>query len=242
MARHILIVDESDIMRRVLQARILTNLDDAVIYEAGGVEQAAQLINDTTIHLILYSWDIQDEEGFQFCKNVAAGKNGPPIPFLFLISDKKEYIAMAVELVGEAYLTMPCSTEELAQAIDRICHPVKLRQAKRYSINDARAVISQRQVRIEAVIMNVSSGGALCEFELDSQFNIAFPVKMSISFTNEDEGLVLIDDLSAVATNMLVMTRHEDQTGKRVRIGFQFVHLADSANKTFDRIFTQLEE
>jgi CheY-like chemotaxis protein len=241
MARHILIVDESDMMRRVLHARIHANLDDAVIFEASGVEQAAEFLHKNTVHLILYGWDIQDEEGFQFCKNAAAGRNGAPVPFLFLISDKKEYIEMAAELAGTAYLTMPCSAEVLAQAIDRICNPVKLRQAKRYSISDTRAVINQRQIRMEAAVVNVSAGGALCEFESDSAFNSAFPVMMSIQFTTE-EGLVTVTDLSAVATNMLVMTRHGDQTAKCLRMGFKFIHLTDFALETFDRIFTQLEE
>jgi len=241
MARHILIVDESDMMRRVLQTRIFANLDDAVIFQASGVDQAAQFLGKNTVHLILYSWDIQDEAGLQFCKNAVAGKSGAPIPFLFLISDKKEYIEMATDLVGQAYLTMPCSAETLAHAIDRICNPVKLRQAKRYSINDTRSVISQRQVRMEAAVVNVSAGGALCEFELDSQFNSAFPVMMSIEFNNE-EGLVTVNDLSAVATNMLVLTRHDDQTAKCLRMGFKFIHLTDFAKKTFDRIFTQIKE
>ena len=241
MARHILIVDESDMMRRVLQTRIHANLDDAVISEASGVEQAAQILAEKTVHLILYSWDIQDEAGFQFCKSAAAGKNGLPIPFLFLISDKKEYIAMASDLVGPAYLAMPCSAEALMQAIDRICSPVKLRQTKRYSITDTRAVILQRQVTMAAEVVNVSAGGALCEFELDPQFNSAFPVTISLEF-NTDEGLITIKDLSAVATNMLVMTRHVGQAAKSVRMGFKFIRISDSAQKTLDRIFTQIEE
>lgn len=241
MARNILIVDESDMMRRILHARIHTSLDDAVIYEASGVEQAAQFVSKNVVHLILYSWDILDEEGFQFCKNIAAGQNGVPVPFLFLISDKKEYIDMAVELVGPAYLVLPCPTEVLAQAIDRICSPVKLRQAKRYSISDTHAVITQRQVRIEAAVVNVSAGGALCEFELDAQLNSAFPVSMSLRL-NDGEGVVTIDDLRAVATNMLVMTRHEDQTAKSLRMGFKFVGIPGIAQETFDRIFAQLEE
>jgi len=241
MARHILIVDESDMMRRVLQARILANLDDAVIFHASGVGQAVQFLSKNTVHLILYSWDIQDEKGLRFCKNAAAGKGGTAIPFLFLISDKKEYIEMAMELVGDVYLTMPCPAEALARAIDRVCNPVKLRQTKRYSINDTRSVISQRQVRMEAAVVNISAGGALCEFELESQFNSAFPVMMSIQF-NTEEGAVSINDLSAVATNMIVLTRYDDQSAKCLRMGFKFIHLTDIAKKTFDRIFAQLEE
>lgn len=241
MARHILIVDESEMMRRVLQTRILANLDDAVISEASGVEQAAQLLGEKTVHLILYSWDIQDEKGLQFCKSAAAGKNGAPIPFLFLISDKKEYIDMAADLVGKAYLAMPCSAEALAHAINRICNPVKLRQAKRYSITDTRAVITQNQVRMEAAVVNVSAGGALCEFEPALQFNSAFPVTMSIDFKN-DEGLVTVSDLGAVATNMLVMTRHDDHAAKSLRMGFKFICLTDAAIKILERIFTQIKE
>ncbi len=240
MARHILIVDESDMMRRVLQARILANLDDAVISGASGVDQAAQILSTNTVHLIIYGWDIQDEEGLQFCKKAAAGESGTPVPFLFLIGDKKEHVAITAELVGKAYLSMPCSPEALARAIDRICHPAKLRQAKRYSINNTSAVINQRQAKMDAVVLNVSTGGALCEFKLDPQFNSAFPVMISMQF-NGEEGPVTINGLGAVATNMLVITRHEDQTAKRLRMGFKFVNLADEASQAFDRIFAQAQ-
>ncbi|MDD5758264.1 MAG: PilZ domain-containing protein, partial [Desulfobulbaceae bacterium] len=218
------------------------SLDDAVIYEANGVDEASNFVRKNTVHLVLYSWDIQDEDGFQFCQGISSGKNGTPIPFLFLISDKKEHIDMAEELVGPVYLVLPCPTEVLVQAIDRVCSPVKLRQAKRYSISDTRAVIIQRQVRLEAAVVNVSAGGALCEFELDAQLNSAFPVSISLQFNDDGQGLVTIDDLRAVATNMLVMTRHEDQTARRLRMGFQFIGIPSSAQETFERIFAQLEE
>jgi len=242
MARHILIVDESDMMRRVLQARILSNLDDAVISGAKDIDQAAHILNNNTVHLILYGWDIQDEAGLQFCKKAASGGDGsPPIPFLLLIGDKKEHVAMTAELVGRSYLSMPCSPEALARAIDRICYPAQLRQTKRYSINNTSAVINQRQVRMESVVLNVSTGGALCEFELDPQFNSAFPVMLSMQFDGEG-GPATINGLGAVATNMLVITRHEDQTSKRLRMGFKFVNLSDEAIKVFDRIFAQVED
>lgn len=241
MARHILIVDESDMMRRVLQARILANLDDAVISEANGVAEAERVLHKNTVHLILYGWDIQDEMGLQFCKGAASGEHGPPIPFLFLINDKKEHIEMAEELVGKAYQSMPCSPEVLARAIDRICHPAKLRQAKRYSIDEARAVIEQRQVRMAATVVNVSAGGTLCEFELDAQFNCAFPVSMSMQFGGEGE-VVTVKALGAVATNMIVITRHDDQTPRLLRMGFKFVNVSEAARQTFDQIFSKVED
>jgi DNA-binding NarL/FixJ family response regulator len=241
MARHILIVDESGMMRRVLQARILSTIDDAVISEASSIAQAAHVMDTSTVHLILYSWDIQDEMGLQFCKESAAGRNGGVVPFLFLINDKKEHVAMAYELVGNAYLVMPCSAEELARAIDRVCSPVRLRQAKRYSIGDTRAVIEQRQVQVEAQVMNLSAGGSLCEFDLDPHLNCAFPMIMSIQFGG-DEGQETVKELSVVATNMLVITRQNDQTPKRIRMGFKFVHLPDFAREIFTRAFAQAED
>lgn len=241
MARHILIVEESGMMRRVLQARILSTIDDAVISEASAIAQATQIMDTSTVHLILYSWDIQDEMGLQFCKESEAGRNGAPTPFLFLINDKEEHVAMAADLVGNSYLVMPCTAEALASAIDRVCSPVKLRQTKRYSISDTRAIIEQRQVQVEAQVMNLSAGGSLCEFELDPNLNGAFPMTMSIHFSGDD-GQETVSDLTVVATNMLVLTRHNDQTPKRIRMGLKFVHLPDTARDTFARAFAQAEE
>jgi len=240
MARHILIVEESDMMRRVLQARILSHIDDAVLSEARDLEQANHVMGANPVHLILYSWDIQDEKGLQYCLASAAGKKGAPVPFLFLISDKKEHVAMAEELVGNAYQVLPCSGEVLARSIDRICSPVKLRQAKRYSIQDTHATIMQRQIQMEAEVVNLSAGGSLCEFDLDPQVNYAYPLTMSVRFGGgQDEA---VNDLGVVATNMLVISRHADQTPKRVRMGFKFLLLSASAQDLFARVFAKAEE
>lgn len=241
MARHILIVEESQMMRRVLQAQIFANLDDVVILEANGIEQASRIIDTDTVHLIVYGWDTHDEEGLQFCKEAVVCKNGPSIPFLLLISDNKEHVAIAAEVVGKAYLAMPCSPAEMAQAIDRVCSPVKLRQTKRYSIGDTHALIEQRQIRMEASVLNVSAGGSLCEFELDSQFNSAFPLTLSIQFDGED-GPVAVKDLNAVVSTLLVVNRHSDQTPKRIRMGFKFVHLPDFARTALTQVFAQAED
>jgi len=238
MARHILIVDESQMMRKVLGTRILSMLDDAVILQAQGVDGISQILGREPVHLIVYSWDIQDEAGLQLCTRLAARDDGPPIPFLFLISDKKEHVEMAAELVGTAYQVMPCPTETLARAIDRVCSPVSLRQAKRYSISGTHAVVEQRQFISEAVVVNVSTGGALCELELDPLLNLAYPLLVSIQFKSETVP-VEVSGLHAVLSTMKVMSRHPDQTPKRIRAGVKFLNVNEAARNILDQVFAQ---
>lgn len=241
MARHILIVDESEMMRRVLGARILSVLDDAVILQANGVDALGQIVDRKEVHLILYSWDIQDEIGLQLCTRLASRDDAPKIPFLFLISEKKEHVEMAAELVGSSHLVMPCPPETLCRAIDRVCSPVTLRQTKRYSIGDTHAVIEQRQVRSEAAVINISTGGALCELDLDPMFSWAYPLKISIKFATE-KGPVEINDLPGVISNMKVMSRHPDQTPSRIRAGVKFLNLCDAVMDVLDQVFAKAEE
>lgn len=241
MARHILIVDESEMMRTVLGARILSVLDDAVILHACGADEIGQIVDREVVHLILYSWDIQDEIGLQLCTKLAQREDGPQIPFLFLIGDKKEHVEMATELVGSSHLVMPCPPEALCRAIDRVCSPVTLRQAKRYSIGDTCAVIEQRQVRIDATVINISIGGALCEMDLDPLFSWAYPLMLSVQFSGE-QGSVEVNDLRGVISNMKVMTWHSDQTPKRIRVGVKFLGVSDTVRDVLDQVFTQTED
>lgn len=241
MARHILIVDESEMMRRVLGARILSVLDDAVILHARGAGAVGEILEQETVNLILYSWDIQDEIGLRLCMRLASGEDGPSIPFLFLISDKKEHVEMAAELVGSSCIVLPCSPEALCRAIDRVCSPVTLRQTKRYSIVDTHAVIEQRQVRNDAVVVNVSIGGALCELDLDPLFNCAYPLILSLQFSSPKSS-VEISNLHGVVSNMKVMTWNPDQTPRRIRIGVKFVSVNDAARDILNQVFSQVEE
>lgn len=241
MARHILIVDESEMMRRVLGARIMSVLDDAVILQAHGADAVGPILERETVHLILYSWDIQDEIGLQLCTKLASRDDGPQIPFLFLISDKKEHVEMAAELVGSSYLAMPCPPEILCRAIDRACSPVTLRQTKRYSISDTQAVIEQRQLRSDAAVINISIGGALCELDLDPLFNCSYPLMLSIKF-NGDQGLVEVNDLHGVISSIKVMTRYPDQSPRRIRAGVKFLSVCDAVRDILDQVFAQADE
>ena len=241
MARHILIVEESDMMRRVLQARILSSLNEAVISEAAGIGQAKGVIARSTVHLILYGWDIHDRKGLDFCRRVAAGGNGAAIPFLLLVNDQREHLELAAELAGNAYLALPCSAEALAQAIDRVCSPAALRQAKRYSLLDTQSVIEQRQVRIAASVQNISLGGALCEFEMEPQLNSAYPCMLTLIFAGED-GPVQVGEIRAVVSNLLVIDRHPDQTPKLIRLGLKFLQLSGPGQERLEQILSQSQE
>lgn len=124
MARHVLIIEKSPLVRRVLQARILAVLDDVILSEAAGLDEAEALLEKSTIHLVLYGWEGDDDErGLEFCCQHLKNSTGEAIPFVWLVAaGEAKGLPALVERRIENYVRMPCSADELAAAIDRACH------------------------------------------------------------------------------------------------------------------------
>ena len=240
MARHVLIVEKSHMTRRVLQARILAILDDVILSEAADTDEAAALIKKSTIHLALYGWDAEDDQGIIFCNQELKTANEEPIPFVFLVANPTKKAVAILEEQGVAnYVKMPCAAKDLAGAIDQACHPSSLRESKRYFISGSHGLIEQRNLTIDCKVLNVSLGGMLCEFEMDAHFNCIDPVMISSSFGTD---ATRVENIYAILSNIKVVERNTDYTPKLVRMGFKFLNLAEESKNALTSILDQAEE
>ena len=239
MARHVLIVERSSALRHVLQARILAILDDVVISEASGIEQACYVLDNNTVHLVIYGWDAPDRKGFDFCRRELGERRGGEIPCLLLVNSGKESDAGKLAEGGlTSYIRMPCTDSELGAAINRACDPLGLRRSKRYNMTGVRGVIEQRKLKVDMEVINFSSGGVLCEFEVGLQFNCADPAMISITFTEQD---LRADRLHSVVSSLKVITRNSDYTPHLIRVGFKFINVPEQAAAVLNEVFARAE-
>lgn len=237
MVRKILVVDESATMRRIIHAMILANLNDAVVDEVANKEEALTWLAANPCHLILCSLDVVDLRGFELHAELQQG--GKEIPFVMLFAKQEKYLQMAKQQGVAEYLIMPCNAKVLTDTINRVCNPVSLRRTQRYSAPGTTALIEQGRLGVEAVVVNISEGGVLCELEATPALNLAAPVMMAVTFTIDGKAVVAAG-LYSIMGNMKVVERHSDLTPKLIRVGFVFIVVAE-ALPIFEKVFTALE-
>ena len=239
MARHVLIIDKSGLQRRALQANILAVLDDVLISEAASIDSALPLLEKSTIHLVIYGLEKDDQRGIDFCKKELAGSSPSAIPYFFIINDE-QIISDELPGTGHKFLKSSSTSKELAGAINSACNPVCLRKSKRYSIPGTHGKLEQRSVSFAVEILNVSSGGTLCDFEVGPSFNCVDPFMMSICFVLDKKEIVA-EQLYSVVSKLKVIKRNSDYTPRKVRVGINFINVPDSARENFELVFSQLE-
>ena len=235
MARHILIIERSDIMRKILQSRILATLDDAVIHEVPDIAYASDLMADNPYHLVLYSWDVTDPDGLDTYVRLVGDCQGKRLPSLLLVNDQRTYLNQVSRRGITNFLKMPCSSKDLGDAINRICNPTSLRTSMRYSLPGAVALLEQASLTCRASVLNFSSGGALCEFECGRSFDCLSPVTLSLVLPTDSGRELQIDGLLSIMANLKVVERNANNTPRRVRVGFVFLEIPEPAKAVFEQ-------
>lgn len=241
MARNILIVDRSVSMRRILAAMVLANVNDAVINQASDYDEAARVVKEQGCHVVIATWESSDVSALEFFQAIQ-GK--PPawqgIPIVALVAQDQ---AVTLEKVkGLVQVRMPCIAEVLTNAINRACNPLKLRRSKRYSLPDTTAILEQEGSEpLTAAVINLSSGGLLCELEYPGHFNCALPVMVSVSFNLQGEKSAALGLFSAF-TGMQVIARNPDHSPQRIRLSFYFITVPKAAASILAHVFVYAEQ
>lgn len=109
-AAKILIVDDVEINRLVLEEIIRTMGCEPVLAESG--QEALKLASKCRPKLILSDISMPEMDGFELCKSLKANKNTKEIPIIFISAfDEAEDIVKGLKLGGEDYITKPFITE-----------------------------------------------------------------------------------------------------------------------------------
>lgn len=110
--RRVLVVDDSQLQRRVLCA-MLSRVGYEVL-EANSAEQALQFLNEFSPDLIICDWIMPGMSGLEFCKAFRARKQEEYGYFILLTSKgEKDEVALGFESGADDFLTKPVNAAEL---------------------------------------------------------------------------------------------------------------------------------
>ncbi len=239
MARHILITGCSSRKRRKLESNLLSMYDDILISEVRKVSQAREALTHNIVHLLLYVLTEKDDDGLDFCREISRPESDNHTPCIILVDEQRA--AHAGLHHGLQYiLPLNSPSSELGTLINKICNPMAMRLSPRYSIPKTEAIIAQRDRQLQTDVLNISSGGLLCEFTTDNIFQVCDPVMITINFTGDDE-IASLKEIYAVLSSLKIIERNPDFTPLKIRAGFTFIIIPPVVEKRLRKIFTEAE-
>ncbi len=117
---NILVVDDSDSMRRTTKAALqqlgLFNIEVAV----DGLD-AMQIIKQKQFGLIISDWNMPEMDGLEFLKKLRGNEATKTIPFLMVTSEaKRELVIEAISAGINEYIVKPINVATLAAKLENI--------------------------------------------------------------------------------------------------------------------------
>jgi two-component system chemotaxis response regulator CheY len=113
----LLIVDDSAIMRRVIE-QILDGLGHQSVQAADGEEALARLAEHPDVRLILLDWNMPRMNGLEFLEARRREPRLRDVPVIMLTTEaERRKMIQAIEAGARHYLTKPFAAETLAARI-----------------------------------------------------------------------------------------------------------------------------
>ena len=122
MSIHILIVDDSAIVRAVVRKAVgLTGLDVARVHEAGDGNEALEVLRRDPVDLVLADVNMPAMSGVQLLESMQRDAALATTPVIMISSDHSEARREEVRRSGaRAYLTKPFRPEQLKRVLEGV--------------------------------------------------------------------------------------------------------------------------
>lgn len=237
MIRHILLVESSAVMRRILHGKIMANLNDTCVAEAQDEGEALDYLSGNSCHLVLFSCDGQERGLSRF--QAALRERGGNTPPLLLLTSHPENVPK--ECSASEKLSLPCSAWVLTETINRACNPVSLRRSKRYSFAGAKVRIQQKTFCFEGDLINISHGGLLCELDWSDDFRWGLPLVVETEIPSGGAAQVT-GGFYAKCVNLSLIASNPDFSPRKVRAALAFVHVPPPARDQLEAVFAGAEQ
>jgi two-component system chemotaxis response regulator CheY len=113
----VLVVDDSGIMRRVIE-QILESLGHSAVQASDGEDALARLAEHADVGLILLDWNMPRMNGLEFLRELKRDPQRRDLPVIMLTTEaERRKMIQAIEAGARHYLTKPFEADTLAAKI-----------------------------------------------------------------------------------------------------------------------------
>ena len=242
IARKLLIVHDSRVIRNLLNGYVLAELDDVAVLQASSVKEAAKMVASEPVNIILCADYLKDGEGYDLLSAVQSDKPGAQVPFIVFTSmttqdHLDEFRAKGVK----QFLITPFTSLELKHKIDEVFNPVQLRTQQRYNIPGTAAIIHLEDQNIGAEVINLSISSVFCEFRMPSlSAELLNSIYISIRFPSEYDD-AFIGNIYCKLLSFKTINWLPNDSPETVRVVWLFKNLSQRNESSFADVLSKAE-
>ena len=126
--RHILVVDDDEVTRKLITFNLLKEGYD--VFESETVKSASDILNSTNIDLVFCDVIMEGIDGFQFCESVRRVEKHRALPFVFITSNSSNEIKLrAIDIGADDFLVKPVNIPDLLLKTNSILKRIEIYRA-----------------------------------------------------------------------------------------------------------------
>lgn len=117
----ILVVDDFPIMRGIIRRMLTKRFGLTEIFEADDGVKAWQILNETSIDLIICDWNMPNMTGIDLLRKVRGDKKLAHVPFVMVTAEgKKENVIEATKAGVTGFIIKPFTAKDLGKKLKGI--------------------------------------------------------------------------------------------------------------------------
>ena len=116
---HVLIVDDSSVMRKIVERSLRqAGLDPMVVLEAGSGVEALKVLSSQPVQLILSDINMPSMDGLEFLRQMRAQNLAAGVPVVMITTESsEEHVKQAILSGAQAYIRKPFTAEQVKERV-----------------------------------------------------------------------------------------------------------------------------
>lgn len=116
---HVLIVDDSSVMRKIVERALRqAGLDSLVVHEAGSGIEGLDVLKARQVDLILSDINMPSMDGLEFLRQIRAQNLAPGVPVVMITTESsEEHVKQAIQSGARAYIRKPFTAEQVKERV-----------------------------------------------------------------------------------------------------------------------------
>lgn len=231
-----LLIHESELMRKIVTKYLYSDAADIILETAETVELGLVLLSEKKYDIVMAPMQLSPMEGTGIHSRMRKTGLNKETVFILMTSTntKKQNERIKAQGVRNVILS-PFTATRFIKVINDAFNPLTKREHKRYGFPDTYAFLDIEDQSITGNVINLSQNGVLTEFNVTPDMgSLLSPVTLDIQFPEEFRSL-RVQGLFGVFLRLNTISYSADYTPNRVRVAYMFQATppaADSMLKT----------
>ncbi|MEW6267292.1 MAG: response regulator [Thermodesulfobacteriota bacterium] len=233
MPRLMLVIHESQLIRKIVTGYALSELSDVLPETTGSTEEALKILSEKKYDVIISGMEMGGVDGAEIFKKMRRSGPNRETPFIILTATDTKANRQRLARSGVRHvLIAPFSGTDLSRLVNEASNPREKRCHERYSIPGTEANLKIQDAIIISTVINISTKGALCEFEYREEHPLSLrPFPLEVVFPAE-YGHARAKDVLAALLRLNAMSWRPNHVPEIVRVAYKFVKVPEAAANT----------